>query len=92
MAFEHIFKFDVFVGFLSLSEDSFFQFKSKYVKSKEYLTGEVNLRNLKIIQKQGQNGRLSKLFDEEVIAETEQKLFKDEQEFGKYFQLCNKRK
>lgn len=83
LGFEHIFKFDSLKGFLTLSEDSFLKFRKNYVTAKEYLTGETDINSLKILRKQKEEGKLSELFDQEVLTETEQKLFKDEQEFGR---------
>ena len=90
LGYQQIFKFDVLIGFLSLNENDFSSFKKHYIKQKAFLTGEQDLRTWKNIQKSRKEGKLSDLFDKEILNDVQKRLSIEEQEdFGTLSLISN---
>ena len=84
LGYQQIFKFDVLIGFLSLTENDFQKFRENYVQQKAFLTGDQNLKSWKSIQRNNKEGKFSDLFDQEIINDVRKRVrIEEQEEFGR---------
>jgi hypothetical protein len=76
--YEFVYKFDVWNGFLGLNSNMFETFRKNYVSRKGYLLGNKKILRLKDLDRMKSENKLSKLFDQEIIKEVENRIVDEE--------------
>ena len=87
MSYEHIYKFDIWRGFLGLENKVFDSFKLNYKSRQGSLLGQKKRITLKELGHMKKENKLSFLFDKEILREVDNKLLQDAEQqrtgFGK---------
>jgi hypothetical protein len=80
IAYEHIYKFDIWRAFLGLENSIFDSFRLNYKSRQGSLLGQKKRVSLKELNRMKRENKLSFLFDKEVLKEVEDKFIEEEEQ------------